>query len=88
MKCKFKYLISIVALLFLVEGNGAWAQTNNLTSSYGLYPKKDSLTPGKISVSGFYRFFGTYTKQNNPYQLTVPGDTVLPRSFFIGDDAQ
>jgi len=88
MKSNFKYLLSLLALLFLVEGNVAFGQVDNLTSSYGLYPKKDSLTPGKISVSGFYRFFGTYTKQNRPYQRTIPTDTLLPRSFFIGDDEQ
>jgi hypothetical protein len=60
-----------------------------VVSDLGLFPKRFEWSKGKMYVNGFYRFFATYTQQNLPYALTsAPGDTVLPRSLFIGDDAQ
>jgi hypothetical protein len=61
------------------------------TSSFelGLYPKNEPDVLRKITVSGFYRFFATYTQQYEPYILNpVINDTVLPNSLFIGDDSQ
>jgi hypothetical protein len=57
--------------------------------SLGLTPSEFKKSQGSVQVNGFYRFFATYTKQMMPYTLSAaPGDTVLPRSLFIGDDAQ
>jgi len=57
--------------------------------SLGLTPNEFKKSKGSVQVNGFYRFFATYTRQMMPYTLTAaPGDTVLPRSLFIGDDAQ
>jgi tRNA U38,U39,U40 pseudouridine synthase TruA len=65
--------------LFVCLGSGLMAQTQI----------QDTLNESPIHVSGFYRFFGTYTNYTNPYTL-IPanGQTTLQRSFFIGDDAQ
>ncbi|MFM7234661.1 MAG: hypothetical protein ACKOZM_08720, partial [Flavobacteriales bacterium] len=55
----------------------------------GLSPSEFRKPQGSVQVNGFYRFFATYTQQQLPYTLTSAlGDTVLPRSLFIGDDAQ
>ena len=63
--------------------------TVNTYPSLGLTPKEFQKPKGSLQINGFYRFFATYTRQMMPYSLTsAPGDTVLPRSLFIGDDAQ
>jgi hypothetical protein len=63
--------------------------TVNTYPSLGLTPKEFQKPKGSLQINGFYRFFATYTRQMMPYTLTsAPGDTVLPRSLFIGDDAQ
>ena len=63
--------------------------TANTYPSLGLTPKEFQKPKGSLQINGFYRFFATYTRQMMPYTLTsAPGDTVLPRSLFIGDDAQ
>lgn len=63
--------------------------TTQTFPSLGLMPKTFSKPKGSVQINGFYRFFATYTRQFMPYTLTAaPGDTVLPRSLFIGDDAQ
>jgi hypothetical protein len=81
--------ILLIWLVFMVSTSVVNAQWNeSIDTQAGIFNSVDSLKPGKISVNGFYRFFGTYTRQHIPYQLTVPADTVFPRNFFIGDDAQ
>ena len=63
--------------------------TANSYPSLGLTPKEFQKPKGSLQINGFYRFFATYTRQMMPYTLSsAPGDTVLPRSLFIGDDAQ
>lgn len=55
----------------------------------GLFPRKEPAGIKGMQVNGFYRFFATYTQQEYGYPLTSAlGDTVLPKSLFIGDDAQ
>ena len=70
-----------------------WAQTDSIeeriSSDIGLFPKKDPGGLKTLQVSGYYRFFATYTTQQLPYFLNqASGDTVLPKSLFIGDDSQ
>ena len=63
--------------------------TANSYPSLGLTPKEFQKPKGSLQINGFYRFFATYNRQMMPYTLSsAPGDTVLPRSLFIGDDAQ
>lgn len=55
----------------------------------GLFPKKDPGGLKTLQVSGYYRFFATYTTQQLPYYLNqAANDTVRPKSLFIGDDSQ
>ena len=57
--------------------------------SSGLFPKKRTPRLYKFNVSGFYRFFSTYTQNDLPYLLTEDGNYVVPKkNLFIGDDAQ
>jgi hypothetical protein len=87
--------ILVLVWVCCIAGSGAFAQEKkdslqkdefNLS---GIFPKQNSLQLGSVKVSGFYRFFATYQRQFDPYALTsAKGDTVLPRSVFIGDDAQ
>jgi len=86
MKMYFRGGVTIAMILLQLASMAQWNET--IDRDAGIFHSADTLEPGKISINGFYRFFGTYTLQKLPYQLTVPADTVLPRSFFIGDDAQ
>ncbi|MBO6517446.1 MAG: hypothetical protein JJ975_12945 [Bacteroidia bacterium] len=58
--------------------------------SIGVFPKKPDDALYTFKVGGTYRFFGTYTHHRSPLLLSEggSGDTALPRSLFIGDDAQ
>ncbi|MFM9983881.1 MAG: hypothetical protein ACKVOK_01525 [Flavobacteriales bacterium] len=57
--------------------------------SYGIMPKQNTSISKNIQINGFYRFFGTYQRQLDPYLLNpIIGDTALPRNIFIGDDSQ
>ncbi len=88
-----KWIKCIVLLApFIGFGNVTLAQLNgdSLDRHYvGLFPRKEPSGIKGMQVNGFYRFFATYTKQEYGYPLTSAlGDTVLPKSLFIGDDAQ
>lgn len=55
----------------------------------GMMPKKDPGGLKNLQVSGFYRFYGTYQRQIDPYLLNaVINDTARGRNIFIGDDSQ
>ena len=55
----------------------------------GMMPKKDPGGLKNLQISGFYRFFGTYQRQNQPYLLNpIIQDTIRGRNLFIGDDSQ
>jgi len=95
---------TFLTLLLTLSLHTSWAQsedTNRVdilllrdttTFSYpnlGLMPKEFNKSKGSVQVNGFYRFYATYTRQLLPYTLSPAlGDTVLPRSLFIGDDSQ
>jgi hypothetical protein len=87
--------VLILAFCCLVSSaiSPLWAQTDSIeeriSSDIGLFPKKDPGGLKTLQVSGYYRFFATYTTQQLPYFLNqAAGDTVLPKSLFIGDDSQ
>ncbi len=55
----------------------------------GLFPKQEPLKLKEFGVSGFYRFFGTYTDMRDPYLLVDQGQAfTTDRSLFIADDTQ
>lgn len=55
----------------------------------GAFPKSPDPELYNFKVSGFYRFFGTFTSQQTPFLLTEGGrDTVQTKSLFVGDDSQ
>lgn len=72
--------------------HGQFADTIATPEPYapvGLFPRQAPDPLKQITITGFYRFFGTYTQQYEDYVLNpVIGDTALPRSLFIGDDSQ
>ena len=85
-------LASVCVFILLTCSSKLHAQADSVGfgrfSELGLFPKKDPGT-SNIQISGSYRFFGTYTRQLDPYLLNpIIGDTALPRSIFIGDDSQ
>lgn len=83
--------LTITLLLFVLLWQGRLgAQTDSISfPEYGLMPKENSSILQGLQCNGFYRFFGTYTRQLDPYLLNqIIGDTALPRSIFIGDDSQ
>lgn len=89
------FLHGVLAAALLIAVLPALAQeeqelaTDPLDLSSGLFPKKNLPRLYKWNVSGFYRFFGTYTQHELPYYLTPEGANVVPsRNLFIGDDAQ
>ncbi|HAE12910.1 MAG TPA: hypothetical protein DCG24_01695 [Bacteroidetes bacterium] len=77
-------------LICMMAANTAVAQVEDSTeTALGIRPAEEPSPLRKISVSGFYRFFATYTTHDLPYVLNpVINDTVLPASLFIGDDSQ
>jgi hypothetical protein len=86
-----KVLVMLTALLCASIANAQIQDTtrNRLWNDLGMFPKKDPSSGKGLQVSGFYRFFATYTKQNDPYLLNAAAnETVLDRSLFIGDDSQ
>ena len=55
----------------------------------GLFPRQEPPPLRKISVGGFYRFFGTYTQMEDEYLLNAAaGQSTPERNLFIGDDSQ
>ncbi len=55
----------------------------------GLFPKTEPEAVRSLSVSGFYRFFATYTQMKGEEDyLLDQGFTAPKRSLFIGDDSQ
>ncbi|MFN0276065.1 MAG: hypothetical protein ACKVPJ_09990 [Chitinophagales bacterium] len=59
------------------------------TSKVGLFPKKEESELYRISVAGFYRFYGTQTRNSLPYLLSTTGGQTVPQNqLFIGDDTQ
>ncbi|NNC83568.1 MAG: hypothetical protein HKN79_08320 [Flavobacteriales bacterium] len=55
----------------------------------GLFPKQAPPALRQVDVSGFYRFFGTYTQMDTDYPLEETGAfTTAERSLFIADDTQ
>lgn len=82
--------ICICTGMWLLALHPAQAQSDTThQSKIGLFPKSAPSKLDKITVSGYYRFFGTFTEHYLPY-VTNPiiSDTVLPRNVFIGDDSQ
>ncbi|KRP10568.1 MAG: hypothetical protein ABR95_03835, partial [Sphingobacteriales bacterium BACL12 MAG-120813-bin55] len=77
-------------LLLVLSGLQVKAQVPDTTlQKLGIMPKEEPSPLRKITVSGFYRFFGTLTQHEEPYLLNpVINDTVLSRQLFIGDDSQ
>src|SRR5574343_1967441 len=84
--------ISFLLLLAVCGVYSASAQTDSTRSwkdDLGLFPKADPGGLKKLNVSGFYRFLGTYNRMYDDYLISqTSGETVLPRSLFIGDDSQ
>jgi len=85
-----KGLLLAIAIFGIGLDICAQAGRDSLDNHYvGLLPRKEPSGIKGIQVNGFYRFFATYTRQYNGYPLSSAlGDTLLPRSLFIGDDAQ
>ncbi len=91
-----KRIVTIAFLAFI--GPCLYAQDNDTVAKaevageeylLGLFPKEEPQKLREISVSGFYRFFGTYTQMDKDYYLEPTGGfTASDRSLFIGDDAQ
>lgn len=81
-------------LLLIIMGFGSGtmlkAQISSMFSEeIGVLPKEEPDPLRKVTISGFYRFFATHTRQFDPYILNpVINDTVLSNSLFIGDDSQ
>jgi hypothetical protein len=87
---KALYCIIIVLFCFVAESH---AQSDTtvvpISSGYGLMPKKEEGGLKNLQVSGYYRFYGTYQRQLDPYLLNpIINDTALKRNIFIGDDSQ
>lgn len=62
---------------------------SNDSSETGMFPKLFRWPNSTIGVSGYYRFWATYQREQHPYPLTsAAGNTALPTNLFIGDDAQ
>ncbi|MBI1183245.1 hypothetical protein GC194_03160 [bacterium] len=58
-------------------------------SYVGLFPKREYAKLYRFGVSGFYRFFSTYTAMDAPYLLDANSGALTPdRNLFIGDDSQ
>jgi len=58
-------------------------------SKVGAFPKNAPDGLYQFSVSGDYRFFGTYLNMSDPYLLNeASGEIQRPRTLFIGDDSQ
>ena len=80
-------LLSAQPLKSDIAQDSGWAQ-DPINYSFGIFPKEAPSRLYNFNVSGFYRFFGTYTQQQQPYALTgVAGDVVQDNNLFIGDDS-
>ena len=87
---KIRYFITVLMVtgLFNVKLNAQTDSTFNL-DAIGLFPKEPPSDLQKISISGFYRFFATQTRQFIPYLIyPASGQTVPTNQLFIGDDTQ
>ncbi len=59
------------------------------SKTIGVFPKEIQSELYRISVSGFYRFYGTQTRNFVPYLLSTDGGVTTPvNQLFIGDDSQ
>ena len=87
---RISQLILILSIVGLGIDAAAQLSSDTLDETFvGAFPRKEPTPLKGIQVNGFYRFFATYTRQQHGYPLTsAPGDTVLPKSLFIGDDSQ
>jgi len=92
-----------VAQAELIDSSEALGMNSSLATDYfqtnaragdrylmGLFPKTKPASVRSLSVSGFYRFFATYTQvKDAPYMLDqAGGQMTVPRSLFVGDDSQ
>lgn len=60
-----------------------------VTPQVGLFPKYAPDELYRVAVSGFYRFYGTQTRNFTPYLLSTAGGQTTPTNqLFIGDDTQ
>jgi hypothetical protein len=58
-------------------------------SVVGLFPQNEESELYRVSASGFYRFYGTQTRNFLPYILSNSGGQTVPdNQLFIGDDSQ
>lgn len=90
-----KRLNKIIATIFLLGAipGAVVAQEDTVkpahTSELGLFPKQSPDELYRVAVSGFYRFYGTQTRNFIPYPLTGSGLQTTPiNQIFIGDDTQ
>lgn len=85
-------IVSLLALSALVPMfSFGQIDTNKTvaTPEVGLFPKKSPDELYRVAVSGFYRFYGTQSRNFVPYMLTGNGLQTAPaKQLFIGDDSQ
>ena len=79
-----------IAALLPVLGFGQRDTSNTVvTPQVGLFPKHAPDELYRVAVSGFYRFYGTQTRNFTPYLLSTAGGQTTPTNqLFIGDDTQ
>lgn len=85
----------LVILLFLIVFTPirlfAQSDTSKISTlkPVGIFPKEMPSALYRVSVSGFYRFYGTQTRNFVPYLLSTSGGQTTPvNQLFIGDDSQ
>ncbi|MFN3939267.1 MAG: hypothetical protein ACK4IY_01690 [Chitinophagales bacterium] len=80
--------IVFIALNMTVEAQ-QYSSDSVITPEVGVFPKEDLSVLHRVSVSGFYRFFATQTRQFIPYILNAAANqTTSENQLFIGDDSQ
>ncbi len=89
-RSSFSFLIACFFIYFPICLYGQSDSVNTSTSkSIGVFPKEVPAALYRVSVSGFYRFYGTQTRNFIPYLLnTASGQTTPVNQLFIGDDSQ
>lgn len=88
---KQSFVLFLLLLLPLGSLNAQEQEDNEPTSlsAMGLFPKAPVDELYNFGVSGYYRFFSTYLNMDQPYLLDGNSNTTtLPKTLFIGDDAQ
>jgi len=84
----FIQIISAQPLKSDIAQDSGWA-SDPMNYSFGIFPKEAASRLYNFNISGNYRFFASYTQQQQPYSLTsVAGDVVPKNNLFIGDDSQ